>query len=351
MRILTRPRLLAGATLVLALAGAMHYLGPARADDRGGSAVSGLRPAPEHAKNLITGSGNDAQQPQTMEEFLTAVTTDVDGYWEKVFAASNLPTPKVSYAWIPAGQTAASACGGDSGTLGDSAAAYCPGDDTIYISQRFASGIYDGSLDGSLPGSSQGYGQATGDFAVAYIVAHEYGHQVQDELGLFERYGDQVPTMAFELQADCFAGTWAHSAAAEDRLEDGDLERRSTPPWRSATSMRASPAITARPSSARRRGGTGSTRVTRPRATGTSSRAPACRRRRRITMRPRYGRRSLAPQSGAGSHDGEARQRSEQSSTRPRRAAHRRGRVVERHQVDLGRGSRPRRSGRRDRAG
>ena len=224
MRILTRPRLLAGATVVLALAGAAHYLGSARADDHGGTAVSGLRPAPAHAKSLITGDGTDAQQPQTMEEFLTAVTTDVDAYWEKVFAASHLPTPKVSYAWIPAGQTAASACGDESGTLGDSAAAYCPGDDTIYISQRFAGGIYDGSLDGSLPGSSQGYGQANGDFAVAYIVAHEYGHQVQDELGLFERYGKQVPTMAFELQADCFAGTWAHSAAADNRLEDGDLQ-------------------------------------------------------------------------------------------------------------------------------
>src|SRR5215208_7478464 len=142
MRIMTRPRLLAGATLALALAGTVHYLGPARADDRGGSAVSGLRPDLENAKNLITGSGDDAQQPQTMEEFLTAVTTDVDAYWEKVFAASDLPTPKVGYAWIPAGQTAASACGDESGTLGDSAAAYCPGDDTIYISQQFASDIY-----------------------------------------------------------------------------------------------------------------------------------------------------------------------------------------------------------------
>ena len=74
------------------------------------------------------------------------------------------------------------------------------------------------------PGSAQGYGGAYGDFAVAYIVAHEYGHQIQDELGLFERYGQQVPTKAFELQADCYAGTWAKSAADEDQLEDGDVE-------------------------------------------------------------------------------------------------------------------------------
>ena len=111
-----------------------------------------------------------------------------------------------------------------SGTLGDSAAAYCPGDDTIYISQKFATDIYDGALDRALPGSSQGYGRTVGDFAVAYIVAHEYGHQIQDELGLFEQYGDQVPTMAFELQADCYAGTWAKSADRENRLEEGDVQ-------------------------------------------------------------------------------------------------------------------------------
>ena len=200
MKITTRARLLAGATLVLALAGASQFLGSARADDI------------------------DAGQPQTVEAFLTAATTDVDAYWTKVFAASGLAEPRVSYAWIPAGQTAASACGGESGTLGDSAAAYCPGDDTIYISQQFATDIYEGALDHALPGSSQGYGGTTGDFAVAYIVAHEYGHQIQDELGLFETYGERVPTMAFELQADCFAGTWAHSASEEDRLEDGDLQ-------------------------------------------------------------------------------------------------------------------------------
>ena len=210
---MTRPRLLAGATLLLALAGTWHLLGSAEADDRARSPAS----------TLITGTG-ESKQLETIEELLTAVTTDVDTYWEGVFEASGRDTPRVSYAWIPAGQTAASACGDGSGTFGDSAAAYCPGDDTIYISQQFAADIYDGSLDHALPGSSQGYGRTAGDFAVAYIVAHEYGHQVQDELGLFDRFGGQVPTMAFELQADCYAGTWAHNASAENRLEDGDVQ-------------------------------------------------------------------------------------------------------------------------------
>ena len=159
----------AGAVLLLALGGAWLALG---SDD-----AKALKP---------TGSA----QPQTMEEFLTAVTQDVDAYWTQVFKDSGLPEPRVSYAWIPAGQTAASACGDDgTGTLGDSAAAYCPADDTIYISQAFATGIYTGALDRALPGSSQGYGRTVGDFSVAYIVAHEYGHQIQDELGLFEKYG------------------------------------------------------------------------------------------------------------------------------------------------------------------
>jgi predicted metalloprotease len=209
-----RPTRLAGAVLVLALGGACLLLASARADDR---------PASSGAHDLVLRTEGTGQ-PQDMEQFLTAVTQDVDTYWTKVFADSGLPEPRVTYDWIPAGQTAASACGDDSGTLGDSAAAYCPNEDTIYISQAFASGIYSGGLDHALPGSSQGYGRTIGDFSVAFIVAHEYGHQIQDELGLFEKYGQQLPTMAFELQADCYAGTWAHSASQENRLETGDVQ-------------------------------------------------------------------------------------------------------------------------------
>jgi predicted metalloprotease len=206
--LLIRPRLIAAVALPLLLvAGASLYLGSARAA------------TPAHG--LILGSQGGGAQPENMEQLLTAVTKDVDAYWTKEFKASGLPEPRVSYRWIPAGQSVASACGDQNG---DSAAAYCSGDDTIYISQTFASGIYNGTLDQSLPGSSQGYGGTVGDFSVAYIVAHEYGHEVQDELGLYDRYGSQLPTMAFELQADCYAGTWANSAYQENRLQDGDVQ-------------------------------------------------------------------------------------------------------------------------------
>ena len=159
-----------------------------------------------------------------MEQFLTAVTKDVDAYWTKTFKDSGLPEPgSATSGSRPARPRPAPAATTD-GTLGDSAAAYCSGDDTIYISEKFATDIYNGALDQALPGSSQGYGRTVGDFSVAYIVAHEYGHEVQDELGLFQKYGQQLPTMAFELQADCYAGTWAKSAYKENRLEDGDVQ-------------------------------------------------------------------------------------------------------------------------------
>jgi predicted metalloprotease len=208
----------AAAILPLLLLGAIVvHFGSARANDD-----TTITPT-DTASNMVLGS-NGGAQPQTMEEFLTGVTKDVDSYWTKVFKANGLGEPHVKYAWIPAGQTAASACGDQDGEMGDSAAAYCLADDTIYISEKLASDIYEGTLDSQLPGSSQGYGETSGDFAVAYIVAHEYGHQVQSELGLYDKYGSQLPTMAFELQADCYAGTWAKDANDRGELDDGDVD-------------------------------------------------------------------------------------------------------------------------------
>jgi predicted metalloprotease len=204
-------RVIGGVVVLAALAAAALHHGSASADE-----TTSAPATTSAARELTLGSS----QPRTMDDFLTGVLKDVDGYWTQQFASAGLPEPRVSYAWIPAGQSVQSACGTES----DSAAAYCPGDDTIYVSDQFADGIYQGAFDGSLPGASQGYGSAVGDFAVAYIVAHEYGHQVQTELGAYDQYGQSRPTMDFELQADCYAGTWAKSAADRNELDDGDVQ-------------------------------------------------------------------------------------------------------------------------------
>jgi predicted metalloprotease len=176
-----RIRLLATTTLLLVAGAAWLVFGPSKA------------------------SALDGDRAQSADEFLTTVITDVDKYWTKQFADAGLPEPRVGYQWVPSGPVAQ----------------YSPDTDTISVSEEFATAIYNGQLDGQLPGSSQGYGSAAGDFAVAYIVAHEYGHQVQDELGLFERGYETKP---LELQADCYAGAWAKSADEANRLDPGDVD-------------------------------------------------------------------------------------------------------------------------------
>ena len=91
MHSLMRPRLFAGAALLLlVLAVAPEQLGSAKADEQT------ERPAGSGAGGLILGS-KDSAQPENIDQFLTAVTEDVDTYWTKVFEDSGLPEPRVSF--------------------------------------------------------------------------------------------------------------------------------------------------------------------------------------------------------------------------------------------------------------
>ena len=97
---------------------------------------------------------------------------------------------------------------------------YCPGDEKVYIDLGFYQEL------------ATRFG-APGDFAEVYVLAHEIGHHVQKLLGTEEamrRAQEQRPAQAnalsvkLELQADCYAGVWAHTAAQQGRLERGDVE-------------------------------------------------------------------------------------------------------------------------------
>ena len=99
---------------------------------------------------------------------------------------------------------------------------YCPLDQTVYIDLSF----YD-DLKTRF--------QAPGDFAQAYVIAHEVGHHVQNLLGTMEqvqqlrsRQGEAEAnsmSVRLELQADCYAGLWAHHAErARQILQSGDVE-------------------------------------------------------------------------------------------------------------------------------
>ncbi len=97
---------------------------------------------------------------------------------------------------------------------------YCPGDGKVYLDLSF----FD-ELD-------RRFG-APGDFAQAYVVAHEVGHHVQNLLGIerqMRQAQQQNPGAAnqlsvrLELQADCFAGVWGHSAAQDGHLDTDDVD-------------------------------------------------------------------------------------------------------------------------------
>jgi predicted metalloprotease len=110
-----------------------------------------------------------------------------------------------------------SGCGGAESATGPF---YCPNDEKVYIDLDFYDEL------------KRRFG-APGEFAQAYVLAHELGHHVQNILGIerkMRQLQDQNPrsekplSVKLELQADCFAGIWAHSTQQRGLLEQGDIE-------------------------------------------------------------------------------------------------------------------------------
>jgi hypothetical protein len=109
-----------------------------------------------------------------------------------------------------------SGCGAASASVGPF---YCPADQKVYLDLGFWDEL-------------RRFG-ASGDFAQAYVVAHEIGHHVQNVLGIERqvralqrqnpRAQNQLSVM-MELQADCFAGVWAHSTAERKIIDQSDVK-------------------------------------------------------------------------------------------------------------------------------
>jgi uncharacterized protein len=149
--------------------------------------------------------------------FVSVVLADTEDTWRTIFrqGGENYREPKL----VLFSGVYPTACG-----MGQSAAGpfYCPEDEKVYIDLSFFRLL-------------QERFRAPGDFAQAYVIAHEVGHHVQKQLGIMEqtarlrqRMSEQEyneVSVRVELQADCFAGVWAHHAQRERRiLEPGDLE-------------------------------------------------------------------------------------------------------------------------------
>ncbi len=152
-----------------------------------------------------------------MKKFVKTVLADTEDVWKDVFAkgGATYRNPKLV---LFRGATP-TACGQGQSAMGPF---YCPADQKVYIDL----GFYE-TLKNRLG--------APGDFAQAYVMAHEVGHHVQNLLGTsnkMEQMRGRVSqseynalSVRLELQADCFAGVWAHHANnARQLLEQGDVE-------------------------------------------------------------------------------------------------------------------------------
>jgi len=174
---------------------------------------------PEATPQTRPPESNGRTEQSRVEGFLDEVLTSVDRYWTRTLTAAGRPEPRVFYRWVGPGEIGRTGCGV---AADDSAAFYCPSDDTVYIAVVLASRLWRGIAD-DFPGERAGYGHAVGDFGLAYVVAHEYAHNVQQELGLYTQ-SPRLGAEPFELQADCMAGLWGNSVYREGRIQESDVE-------------------------------------------------------------------------------------------------------------------------------
>ena len=180
--------------------------------------------------NVLQDIQNQVQQTQTAEpaelsardeemgDFVATVLADTEDVWGTIFEENNrtYEQPKLVL-FRDAVQTA---CGGASSASGPF---YCPLDHKVYMDLAFFDEL------------QTRFGAKGGDFAIAYVIAHEIGHHVQTLLGTSEKVrrlqerGSETEanrlSVALELQADFYAGVWAHyDQKMHDVLEEGDID-------------------------------------------------------------------------------------------------------------------------------
>ncbi len=168
------------------------------------------------ARGLFSGNAGDnssaaaaARDPES--RFVGFVLDDVQSTWNRVFAeqgANYRRSKLVLYT-----RATNTGCGYGRAATGPF---YCPEDERVYIDLSFYREL------------SERLG-ARGQFAQAYVLAHEIGHHIQKLTGSSERAGvrddgQNGGSVRLELQADCYAGIWAHSTAQRNILESGDIE-------------------------------------------------------------------------------------------------------------------------------
>jgi len=159
---------------------------------------------------------SESAEDKELAQFVSVVLAETENIWHEIFQEKNATyrEPKL----VLFSGRIESACGIAGSSTGPF---YCPGDEKLYIDLSF----YD---------ELQRRFKAPGDFAMAYVIAHEVGHHIQKLTGVMDKMNDLRSRLSeeeynkysvrLELQADFYAGVWAHFTQKEDLLESGDLE-------------------------------------------------------------------------------------------------------------------------------
>jgi predicted metalloprotease len=193
--------------LIISLVTGRNYLGQMLS----GGGESTVRTGP-----AVPGEGNSHTRGEERDAHLISfVLDDAQHTWTQIFSAHNRTYRHAKLVLYR--DATYSGCGTAQASTGPF---YCPGDEKVYMDLSFWNDL-------------RRFGGDTGDFAQAYVVAHELGHHVQKLLGIetrMRRLVQQDPeeknhlSVGLELQADCFAGVWAHSTEQRNIVHQADID-------------------------------------------------------------------------------------------------------------------------------
>jgi hypothetical protein len=170
-------------------------------------------------------------EQQEASQFVGTILADTEDTWTPIFqklGQSYQPPRLVLFSGV-----VRSGCGTAQAAMGPF---YCPSDQKVYIDTSFFTEMRQKmGISGEQNQTELARQDQAGDFAQAYVIAHEVGHHIQNLLGISgqvqqaraqasEAQGNQL-SVRLELQADCFAGIWAHQNQQRTQfLEQGDIE-------------------------------------------------------------------------------------------------------------------------------